>query len=417
MWPIFYDGTADTTAATSDADSSSSALSSPPASLSDDPTTNIDRGNKNNSGKDKNATTTARATIPRTKKAGTASTMLATVEAHEPNHAEGEPASKRRRITKAPAKKSTKEIAEYTKENKDRPKVPSAKALGKRKLVEKPEAADDEVQVAGPLAKRQRGGPRMKISLGPLNPAHAKDSGKAGASPSTAPDDQSKNTSRMNARAKLGPPKQEDTFTSKLAIKIPLSDTLKSILVDDWEQVTKNHALVPLPVLHPVNELLEMYCTDERTKRAPGTAEYDLLEETVHGIKEYFKQCLGKILLYKLERRQYYEMRLCWEGSIKEWVEKGKGPGDIYGGEHLLRLFCKPACAPSLGAQPPNPYHAAALPELIAQTNMDQQSVTRLREEVSKMAQWLSKNASSIFTVAYEPVSAEYEAASKGLKE
>ena len=57
------------------------------------------------------------------------------------------------------------------------------------------------------------------------------------------------------------------------------------------------------------------------------------------------------------------------------------------------------------------------MPELIAQTNMDQQSVTRLREEVTKMAQWLSRNASSVFTVAYEPVSAEYEAISKGVKE
>ena len=48
------------------------------------------------------------------------------------------------------------------------------------------------------------------------------------------------------------------------------------------------------------------------------------------------------------------------------------------------------------------------MPELIAQTNMDQQSVNRLREELGKICQWISKRASSIFTVAYEPVSNAY---------
>ena len=48
------------------------------------------------------------------------------------------------------------------------------------------------------------------------------------------------------------------------------------------------------------------------------------------------------------------------------------------------------------------------MPELIAQTNMDQQSVNRLREELGKICQWISKRVSSIFTVAYEPISNDY---------
>lgn len=149
----------------------------------------------------------------------------------------------------------------------------------------------------------------------------------------------SKRNNGKKQSTKVCTPKQEESFVTKPAVKIPIPDNLKMILVDDWEQVTKNHAILPLPVPHPVNEILELYEEDERKNRRPGSAEYDLLVETVHGIKEYFAKCLGKILLYKLEREQYFEMRACWEGCILEW--EGKGPGDIYGAEHLIRLFCK----------------------------------------------------------------------------
>lgn len=44
------------------------------------------------------------------------------------------------------------------------------------------------------------------------------------------------------------------------------------------------------------------------------------------------------------------------------------------------------------------------MPELIAQTNMDHQAVTRLREELSQMTTWLSKEAqiNTFFVPTYE---------------
>jgi mortality factor 4-like protein 1 len=44
------------------------------------------------------------------------------------------------------------------------------------------------------------------------------------------------------------------------------------------------------------------------------------------------------------------------------------------------------------------------MPELIAQTNMDSQSVNRLREELTSMMAWLSKDAhvNSYFANTYE---------------
>ena len=49
-----------------------------------------------------------------------------------------------------------------------------------------------------------------------------------------------------------------------------------------------------------------------------------------------------------------------------------------------------------------------SLPELIAQTNMDQQSVNRLREELAKMTQWLGKHSQAYFAGEYEVQSQDY---------
>jgi mortality factor 4-like protein 1 len=92
---------------------------------------------------------------------------------------------------------------------------------------------------------------------------------------------------------------QEVEFHSRPSIKIPMPDHIKAILVDDWENVTKNQQLVPLPHHHPVNVILNEYLASEAPKRQPGSAQADILEEVVAGLKEYFEKCLGRILLYR----------------------------------------------------------------------------------------------------------------------
>lgn len=51
---------------------------------------------------------------------------------------------------------------------------------------------------------------------------------------------------------------------------------------------------------------------------------------------------------------------------------------------------------------------AVSLPELLAQTNMDQQSVSRLREEIGKFTVWLGRNCETYFVSEYESPSQEY---------
>ena len=56
----------------------------------------------------------------------------------------------------------------------------------------------------------------------------------------------------------------------------------------------------------------------------------DILNEVVEGIRVYFNKALGNVLLYRFERPQYSELK-------KKLAEKDMS--EIYGPEHLLRLF------------------------------------------------------------------------------
>lgn len=121
------------------------------------------------------------------------------------------------------------------------------------------------------------------------------------------------------------------------AVKIFMPDALKSILVDDWEKVTKENKVAPTPAPISVTQFLNEYEEAEMVHRRPGSADADILEEVIAGIKEYFNKALGRILLYKFERNQFFEWHRQLEKGHGDYA--GKTLCDIYGCEHLLRLF------------------------------------------------------------------------------
>ncbi len=92
---------------------------------------------------------------------------------------------------------------------------------------------------------------------------------------------------------------QEEAFHARPSVKLIIPDVIKALLVDDWENVTKNTQLVPLPHSKPVTKILEDYSAYEMPKRPAGSSHADILEETLSGLKEYFDKSLGRILLYK----------------------------------------------------------------------------------------------------------------------
>ncbi|KAK1070236.1 Esa1p-associated factor, partial [Friedmanniomyces endolithicus] len=56
-----------------------------------------------------------------------------------------------------------------------------------------------------------------------------------------------------------------------------------------------------------------------------------------------------------------------------------------------------------------------SLPDLIAHTNMDQQSVSRLREELTKMTSWMAKRLEKYLGNEYQHAGQEYlESAKNG---
>lgn len=111
------------------------------------------------------------------------------------------------------------------------------------------------------------------------------------------------------------------------------------MLVDDWEKVTRENRIVELPSKTPVSVFLDDYAASEGSKRRPGSAEADILEEVVAGVKEYFNKSLGRMLLYRQERPQYQEIYPQLTKGTGELA--GKTVSDVYGVEHLCRLFGK----------------------------------------------------------------------------
>lgn len=92
---------------------------------------------------------------------------------------------------------------------------------------------------------------------------------------------------------------QEDAFHSKPMINISVPDHIQAMLVDDWENITKNNQLVPLPHAKPVSKIFEDYLAVERPRREEGSSSMDILEEVIAGFREYFEKALSRILLYR----------------------------------------------------------------------------------------------------------------------
>lgn len=164
--------------------------------------------------------------------------------------------------------------------------------------------------------------------------------------------------------------------------------------------------LVPLPHEKPITTVLNDFTQSYTSRLTEGDPEVEILEEIIHGLKEYFDKSIGRILLYRFERKQHLDLVAAMEGKPPPVYQensngeerqpnkslariKGKTACDVYGAEHLSRLI-------------------VSMPELISQTNMDAQAVNRLKEELHKLTQFLAKNATRYFAQDYESVENAY---------
>ncbi|GAA5826716.1 hypothetical protein JCM5353_000091 [Sporobolomyces roseus] len=177
----------------------------------------------------------------------------------------------------------------------------------------------------------------------------------------------------------------EEEYMKRHEVKISIPDNLKVQLVDDWEAITKNQQLVPVPRTPNVDTILDEWLkylqNEEDDKRR-------LAAEVAAGLGLYFNKALGNNLLYRFERGQYQEQYKKLQGTDKQM-------SSVYGGEHLLRLFVN-------------------LPELLAATSLDPESMGVLKENMVQFLAWMDLNRRVLFVKEYIGTSSGYQNNNRG---
>jgi len=165
----------------------------------------------------------------------------------------------------------------------------------------------------------------------------------------------------------------QEIFRSKVEIRIKIPDELKSYIVDDWEQVTRNKNLCILPAKLTVEQLLENYTrarTANKSELASKNNRGKAIEEVTAGIREYFNVMLPAQLLFKQERSQFEQMKKDAPSLV---------PLKVYGAPHLLRLFTK-------------------IGETLTYTPLGEKSVSLLLFYLHDILNYMKKNSSIIFS-------------------
>ncbi|KAJ3537125.1 hypothetical protein NMY22_g5731 [Coprinellus aureogranulatus] len=176
-------------------------------------------------------------------------------------------------------------------------------------------------------------------------------------------------------------------------MKLVVPELLKQKLVDDWEWVTKDQRIVPLPREPNVVKILEKFKKHILETKPPHLRDPDLLIDTFNsGIECYFDKSLGSNLLYRFERKQYSDVRKRYYtgGHVKLGVDDLTEMSDIYGAEHLLRMI-------------------VSLPGMVAQSNLDPDSVVIVRDYVNELLQYMLNERDELFVKEYEQPGTSYQ--------
>ncbi|KAF9810271.1 hypothetical protein IEO21_07039 [Rhodonia placenta] len=185
--------------------------------------------------------------------------------------------------------------------------------------------------------------------------------------------------------------REEDDHSKRPEMKLSVPESLKVLLVDDWEAVTKNNQLVSLPRTPSVIQILEEYKNYVTKEQPPHLKDPAILLPTIiAGLQTYFDRALGANLLYRFERPQYAEIRKKYVTGPTVIVGQEKEMSSIYGAEHLLRML-------------------VSLPQMVASSSMDSESVGLVRDYANELMAYMEKEQSRIFIPEYESASLAYQ--------
>ncbi|KAH9035008.1 MRG-domain-containing protein [Lactarius pseudohatsudake] len=185
--------------------------------------------------------------------------------------------------------------------------------------------------------------------------------------------------------------RDDDDGTRRPEMRLVVPDTLKVLLVDDWEAVTKNNQLVTLPRSPTVAEILEEFKQHILSSPPPNLRDPQVVLPTiVSGLQVYFDKALGSNLLYRFERPQYADIRKRYVTGPTVQVSQEREMSSIYGAEHLLRMI-------------------VSLPAMVAGSTMDPESVGLVRDYVTELMTYMMDQRARLFQREYDSASLQYQ--------
>ena len=117
-------------------------------------------------------------------------------------------------------------------------------------------------------------------------------------------------------------------------IRVELSASLKREMITQWERVTLQGELLSLPRSVTAAEVLRRFEAAAK-KKARSAEQAELAADCAAGLEAYFDGALSSSLLYAEEHAQAEAALVSHKNT------KRREPSEVYGAEHLLRLFVK----------------------------------------------------------------------------
>eukprot|EP01138_Halocafeteria_seosinensis_P004647 gb/GECG01004753.1/.p1 GENE.gb/GECG01004753.1/~~gb/GECG01004753.1/.p1 ORF type:complete len:377 (+),score=71.08 gb/GECG01004753.1/:1-1131(+) len=195
------------------------------------------------------------------------------------------------------------------------------------------------------------------------------------------------------------------------AVKLPITYALRRLIVHDWENVTKRRSLVKIPKSNGEEEgspsvaaIFRDYIAHKEGQEQDDSS----LRGFIEGLRLYFDRAIGAFLLYRFERPQYEnivkqqrqiaeskdkEEDSVVEESLRNQICTPEGEprplSEIYGAEHLLRLFVK-------------------LPQLLIHTKLTKKDHKAFHKKITEFLRFLQKNQNKYFGDTYTKADGEY---------
>ncbi|CAM9432310.1 unnamed protein product [Ectocarpus fasciculatus] len=224
---------------------------------------------------------------------------------------------------------------------------------------------ESDLMAAGPEALEMQQQLKDKKKKAKVNAAKRKEDQKV--------KEQIKKEDQKIKRARVDVKKDTEDDSGVTEVKVAMPFTLKKQLVTDWEHVTQEpRRLVKLPRELTAANVMAQYMESKANRGTPQQTAR--AQELMDGVRIYFDKALPLILLYRQERTQY---------DITVQKLPGKSPSEIYGAEHLLRVFVR-------------------LPQLLAQSALTPPEVTQVQKLLADFLRFMQKNHASFFVQEYE---------------